>query len=76
MNTYIFRAIYALGYVLCYYITRHLIKKDQNYKWTWSDVGLNLLFGIMSWLGLFILFAFYIAENVKIKLPSKPPKWL
>ena len=63
--------IYLIGYVAGYYMSRRFILKHwPNSEWDWSDVFMNSMTALFSWITAIV---FGIAS---LTIGTKPPRWL
>lgn len=75
---------YFLGYVIFYYMMAKLEFDEEKLKFyfankskTWKNVFYNLLWALLSWLGILLALSMVFGEILEHKLKnSKPPKWL
>ena len=61
--------IYLIGFILTYYLTRKIFRKELKENYSWSSVFIVILFASLSFIGLVILAIVYLSDK-------KPPKFL
>lgn len=75
MNTIYIVGLYLIVYVISYYLTRWIIKKEYD-KWDWTGISLVALVCSIGLLIIPLVGALIIyPPKIKFKLPN-PPKWL
>lgn len=74
----IYFIIYITGYISAYFLGRHNRRKNLGEKYDWSTVRFLLCFCIFSWASFVIIGtdpSTYSFDG-KLKIKTKPPKWL
>lgn len=74
METFIGILIYLAIVIICYYVTRNIVKNVNKAEYEWNEVKINLLMSIFIpvAIGYWILYL----VNITPSFPEKPPRWL